>query len=156
MLIFYFWTSKTCLEHCIGWMSTSTDQGICSWAHCNMNSASKRYLLAYCLYQLVDQVCYRNHQPRGWAFNVFNITNDVDEQTLAIYTFELEGLLINCLFQYLLHILLHCYLLHFWAWGVALYVPFIYLVSQKNCFLGIIPKPVDPTCEFRPNLGIKM
>ena len=68
-----------------------------------MNSAANRYLLAYCFYQLVDQICYRNLQLRGWAFNVFNITNDVDEQTLAIYTFELEGLHINCLIQYLLH-----------------------------------------------------
>ena len=28
---------------------------------------------------------------RGWAFNVFNITNNLDEQTIAIYTFELQG-----------------------------------------------------------------
>ena len=28
---------------------------------------------------------------RGWSFNVFNITNNLDEQTIAIYTFELQG-----------------------------------------------------------------
>ena len=28
---------------------------------------------------------------RGWSFNVFNISNNLDEQTIAIYTFELQG-----------------------------------------------------------------